>query len=50
MNHKTKSLLYFVSLVLAVVAYYNTFNMNETQHTHLVENTIDNVSSQDALN
>ena len=50
MNHKTKSLLYFASLVLAVVAYYNTFNMDSKQNTHLAENTIHNVSTQGALN
>lgn len=50
MNHKTKSFLYFASLVIAVVTYYNTFNTDTVQNIELAENTIENVSTKEALN
>lgn len=50
MNHKVKSFLYFASLVIAVVLYYNVDTTNTFQNTELANNTIEHVSDQEALN
>jgi hypothetical protein len=50
MNYKAKSILYFASLVIAMVAYYTTGNVNTVQNTDLANNTITHVSTQEALN
>lgn len=50
MSHKIKSSLYFASLLLAVVTYYSINNADTIENTQLVENTIDEISTEDALN
>jgi hypothetical protein len=50
MSHKAKSSLYFASLLLAVVTYYNTGNTETIQNTELAENTIEQVSIDKTLN
>ena len=50
MNYKAKSLVYFASLVLAVVTYYNIEHTDTVQNTELAENTIENVSTKEAFN
>ncbi len=50
MNYKTKSLLYFASLVLAVVTYYNLDQTDTLQNTELANHTITQVSSPETLN
>lgn len=49
MNYKTKSLLYFASLVLAVVTYYNIGHADTVQNIELAENTIESFSTHEAL-
>jgi len=49
MNFKVKSFMYFATLVLAVLAYHNMNNANTVQNTELAENTVENVSIQEAL-
>lgn len=50
MSYKIKSVLYFASLVLTLVTYYHMDDVRITQTTELVENTIENVAPQEALN
>jgi len=49
MNYKTKSLLYFTSLVLAVATYYTIDQTDTLQNTELANQTIAHVSSPEAL-
>ncbi|GAB5476411.1 MAG: hypothetical protein Mars2KO_45100 [Maribacter sp.] len=50
MSHKVKSSLYFASLLLAVVTYYSTNTTDIIENRQLVENTIEQPSTDDALN
>ncbi|WP_171037111.1 hypothetical protein [Maribacter algarum] len=50
MNYKAKSFLYFASLVIAIVSYYNIDNTSDVQNTELAENTIENVSTLETIN
>ena len=50
MSYKVKSTLYFASLLLAVVTYYNFRNVDKIQITELVENTIEQVSTFKTFN
>lgn len=50
MNHKTKSFLYFANLVLAVVTYYTIEHADTVQNNELANHTIEQVSTQEALN
>jgi hypothetical protein len=50
MNHKIKSLLYFASLVLALITYYTMDNTDSIQNNEMVNNTIVQVSNSEALN
>lgn len=45
MSYKVKSTLYFASLILAVVTYYNFGNVNRIKITDVVENTISEVTT-----
>lgn len=49
MNYKVKSFLYFASLVIAAIV-YNTMDSNMIQDTQLANNTIEHVSTPEALN
>lgn len=49
MSHKVKSALYFASLLLAVVTYYNIDTTDTIQNTQLAENTIDTDLTEDLL-
>jgi hypothetical protein len=49
MNHKTKSLLYFASFVVAALSYYHMENSN-LQNTEIAIHTQAQVSTQEALN
>lgn len=48
MSYKIKSILYFASLVLAIITYYHIDNVNTTSHTELVNN-LENVSTFETL-
>lgn len=50
MNHKLKSVLYFASLVIAMITYYNADQADTVQNTELANNTIEHVSAPEALN
>ena len=50
MNYKVKSIVYFASLVIAVIMYYNVGNADTIQNTDLANNTIEHVSATEALN
>lgn len=50
MNNKLKSSLYFASLVLALITYYNIDNADNIQNNELANNTIEQVSTPEALN
>ncbi|GAB5476409.1 MAG: hypothetical protein Mars2KO_45080 [Maribacter sp.] len=50
MSHKIKSALYFSSLVLAVMTYYSIDTTETIENTQLVENTIEQISTDDVLN
>ncbi len=50
MNYKTKSLMYFASLVLALFTYYH-FENNESNEQHkMADNIVIEVSNQKVLN
>lgn len=50
MNYKLKSALYFATLVIAAIMYYNMGNTVDIQKNEFANNTIANVSSSEALN
>jgi|GEM_PF-3408604 len=50
MSQKVKSTLYFASLVIALIAYANVNEANTVQNNELAENTIEKVSTYNALN
>lgn len=50
MSHKTKSALYFASLVLAAITYYGIDTFDTIENNQLVENTIEQVSTDEVLN
>ena len=50
MNNKLKSSLYFASLVLAIITYYNIDHADNIQNNELANNNIEQVSTQEALN
>ncbi len=50
MSHKVKSSLYFASLLLALVTYYNINSVDTIQNTELAENTVEQVSAERTLN
>ncbi len=49
MSYKVKSSLYFASLLLAVITYYNITTKAAIQNTELAENTIEQVSTDKTL-
>lgn len=49
MSHKTKSSVYFASLVIALITYYNISEVDNAQNTELVENTIENTTAIEGL-
>jgi len=50
MTYKTKSLLYFASLVVAVATYYAIDNTDTLQNTEVANHTLVQVSSPETLN
>ncbi len=50
MSHKLKSTLYFATLVLALVSYYNMDQPKQNEEPKLVENTIEQISTSEVLN
>lgn len=48
MSYKIKSVLYFASLVLALITYYHIDNVNSIQNNELANN-FENVSKVEAL-
>lgn len=50
MNIKTKSILYFTSFVIAFAVYSNMERANEAHQNELADNSIEQVSTQEALN
>ena len=44
MSHKLKSTIYFASLVIAMVTYYNISSNNSIQNTEMAENSIEQVT------
>jgi len=50
MNPKVKSFLYFATWVIAVITYYNMDNADTFKNAELANNTIEHVSTKEALN
>lgn len=50
MNYKIKSVLYFATLVIAAITYYNMDNTVDIQKNEIANNTIVHVSSSETLN
>lgn len=49
MNYKVKSILYFATLVIAALTYYGMDQEENIQQNQLANNTIEHVSTPEAL-
>jgi len=49
MNYKIKSVLYFATLVIVAITYYNMDSTVDIQKNELANNTIAHVSSSETL-
>ncbi len=50
MSHKLKSSLYFATLVLALISYYNMDQAKQNEEQKLVENTLEQASVSEVIN